>query len=124
MGQILAAAFHHTLISFFADKYFEPAAFDFGKEVGEYFYRGKRCKKALEIFEQVTIGCKKTGDADDGILKGINGWKGQIYAKMGEYRCAVPLLKDECGEHWNDKAESEMQDWVAGYHNRKLAGCK
>lgn len=108
-GNILEAAYHLTLKSFCTDKQFETAVFEFGKEVGKYFYVGKKYKKALDVFEQLRAAAERAGDVDEGILKRIDGWRGQILAKTGEYGNAVPLLQYACGERWEDSADSEMQ---------------
>lgn len=114
-GNILEAAYHLTLKSFCMDKQFETAVFELGKEVGKYFYMGKKYKKALDVFGQLRVAAEKASDVDERILKRIDGWRGQILAKTGEYGNAVPLLQYACGERWEDNADSEtkiMWHWL------------
>lgn len=109
MSQIMKAAFHLILISFCTEKHFEPAAFDFGNEIGKCLYIEKKYSEAIEIFKCLMSAAEKAQDTTERILLKIKGWMGQIFAKTGDYERAVPLLEYACGKQWKKYADNEMQ---------------
>ena len=109
VNQILKAAFHLIIACFCTDKHFEPAAFDFGKEVGKSLYLAKRYEEALEIFQELKSVMLNSEDAEKKLRLKTEGWNGVILAKTGKYEYAVSLLKSACGRRWKEDLDDETQ---------------
>ncbi len=109
VNQILKAAFHLIIACFCTDKHFEPAAFDFGKEVGKSLYLAKRYEEALEIFQELKSVMLNSKDAEKKLRLKTEGWNGVILAKTGKYEYAVSLLKSACGKRWKEDLDDETQ---------------